>query len=30
MYLMHVQAEGIGEVILKWFGAMRPIDATTY
>ncbi len=30
MYLMHVQAEGIGEVVLKWFGAMRPIDATTY
>lgn len=30
MYLMHVQAEGLGEVILKWFGAMRPIDATSY
>lgn len=30
MYIMHVKAEGIGETVLKWFGAMRPIDATTY
>ncbi len=30
MYLMHVKAEGIGETVLKWFGAMRPIDATSY
>ena len=30
MYLMDVKAEGIGETVLKWFGAMRPIDATTY
>ncbi len=30
MYLMHVKAEGIGETVLKWFGATRPIDATSY
>ena len=30
MYLMDVRADGIGETVLKWFGAMRPIDATTY
>ncbi len=30
MYLIHVQAEGIGEKIIKWFGAMRPVDITTY
>lgn len=30
MYLIHVKAEGIGETVIKWFGSMRPIDATTY
>ncbi len=30
MYLMHVKAEGIGETVIKWFGATRPIDATSY
>jgi hypothetical protein len=30
MYLMDVKAEGLGETVLKWFGAMRPIDVTTY
>ncbi len=30
MYLMDVKAEGIGERVLKWFGAMRPIDASSY
>ena len=30
MYLMDVKAEGIGEVVLKWFGATRPLDVTTY
>jgi hypothetical protein len=29
MYLIHVKAEGIGETVIKWFGAMRPIDITT-
>jgi len=30
MYLIHVNAEGIGETVLRWFGAMRPIDVTNY
>jgi len=30
MYLIHVNAQGIGETVLRWFGAMRPIDITTY
>lgn len=30
MYLMHVIAPGIGETTLRWFGAFRPTDITTY
>ena len=30
MYLMDVHAEGIGETVIKWFGATRPLDVTTY
>jgi hypothetical protein len=30
MYLIHVQLEGIGETIVKWFGAMRPTDLTSF
>jgi len=30
MYLVHVNAEGVGEKIIRWFGAMRPIDITQY
>lgn len=30
MYLMDVKADGIGEVVLKWFGATRPLDVTNY
>jgi hypothetical protein len=30
MYLVHVQLDGIGETILKWFGAMRPLDITSF
>jgi hypothetical protein len=30
MYLVHVRAEGIGETVIRWFGAMRPVDVTTY
>ena len=30
MYLVHINAEGIGETVIKWFGAMRPVDVTTY
>ncbi|MES2704291.1 MAG: hypothetical protein V4649_16740 [Bacteroidota bacterium] len=30
MYLMNVRAEGIGEKVIKWFGATRPLDVSTY
>ncbi|XZF13575.1 hypothetical protein ACTHGU_17480 [Chitinophagaceae bacterium MMS25-I14] len=30
MYMVHVNAVGIGETVLRWFGAMRPVDVTTY
>lgn len=30
MYLIHVDADGIGEKVIRWFGAMRPIDITNY
>ncbi len=29
MYLLHVNIEGIGEKVIKWFGAMRPVDITS-
>lgn len=30
MYLIHVILPGIGETTLKWFGAMRPTDITSF
>lgn len=30
MYLIHVKAEGLGETVIKWFGAMKPADVTDY
>ena len=30
MYMIHVNADGIGERVLRWFGAMRPIDVVNY
>ena len=30
MYLIHINADGIGETVVRWFGAMRPVDLTTY
>lgn len=30
MYLFHVKAEGIGETIVRFFGAMRPLDIRNY
>ncbi len=30
MYLIHIKADGIGETVVKWFGAMRPLDVTSY
>lgn len=30
MYLVHVNLPGIGETVLKWFGAMRPVDLISF
>ena len=30
LYIIHVQAEGVGEKTLKWFGVLRPIDLDTF
>lgn len=30
MYIVHVDAEGVGTKILKWFGIMRQIDLDTF
>lgn len=30
MYLIHVNADGIGETVIRWFGAMRPLDVTNF
>jgi hypothetical protein len=29
MYLIHVNVDGVGEKVLKWFGAMKPVDIVT-
>jgi len=30
MYLMHINVDGVGEKVVKWFGAMRPVDIINY
>jgi len=30
LYIFHVDAPGIGEKIIKWFGVMRPLDVQSY
>ena len=30
IYIVHIDALGIGEKIIKWFGVMRPIDMETF
>ena len=30
VYMIHIQAEGIGERIIKWFGALRPVDLNSF
>jgi hypothetical protein len=30
VYLIHINAEGIGEKIVKWFGTMRPLDLNSF
>ena len=30
IYLIHVDAPGIGETVVKWFGSMRPVDLQSF
>jgi hypothetical protein len=30
LYIIHVDAPGVGEKIIKWFGVMRPFDLQSY
>jgi len=30
LYIIHVEAPGLGEKILKWFGVLRPIDLNSF
>jgi len=30
VYVIHIEAPGIGEKVLKWFGVMRPIDLDNF
>ena len=30
LYLIHVNAPGIGEKTIKWFGALRPVDLNSF
>lgn len=30
VYLIHVDAPGIGEKVVKWFGALRPVDLNAF
>jgi hypothetical protein len=30
VYIIHIKVDGVGEKILKWFGALRPIDLNAF
>lgn len=30
VYIIHVNAPGIGEKVVKWFGALRPVDLNSF
>ena len=30
LYIIHIDAPGIGEKIVKWFGVMRPLDLQSF
>ena len=30
LYVIHIKAPGIGEKVIKWYGALRPIDLDTF
>ena len=29
-YIIHIKADGVGEKIIKWFGALRPVDLNSF
>ena len=30
MYIIHIEAPGVGERVIKWFGSMRPVDLDSF
>lgn len=30
LYIIHVEVPGLGEVVLKWFGVLRPLDLNSF
>jgi hypothetical protein len=30
LYIIHIDAPGVGEKVIKWFGVMRPLDVQSY
>ena len=30
VYIIHINAPGVGEKVLKWFGSLRPIDLNNF
>jgi len=30
LYIIHVNAPGLGEKVIKWFGVLRPIDLNSF
>lgn len=30
VYMIHIKADGVGEKIIKWFGAIRPVDLNSF
>ncbi len=30
VYLIHIKADGVGEKLIKWFGALRPVDLGSF
>ena len=30
LYIIHIEAPGLGEKVIKWFGVLRPIDLNSF
>ncbi|OFY88123.1 MAG: hypothetical protein A2236_12315, partial [Bacteroidetes bacterium RIFOXYA2_FULL_33_7] len=30
VYIIHIEVDGVGEKVLKWFGALRPVDLNAF